>query len=542
MHDGNGYRGFDIHTAGGRLQIHLIHSWPTNAIKVICKSSLKPNTWQHVFVTYDGSSKAAGVKVYLDGKPQEWTIEQDRLTATIRTTVPLYLGRRNPGSPYKGLIDDVRVYARQLSDTEVAALAGSDPIGPLLALPSGERTEQQQQTLRNYYLTTMDQTYRDLTQQIAAVKAKVTAATKPVSTVMVMQDVRSPRMTYILDRGHYGSPLKDQPVEPGILSALPALPEGAEPNRLGLAKWLVDPNHPLTARVTVNRYWYMLFGTGIVESLEDFGSQGSWPSHPNLLDWLAVDFVENGWNIKRTIKQMVMSSTYRQNARMTEELRQLDPQNLLLARGPRFRLAGELIRDNALAASGLLVPTIGGPSVKPYQPPGLWNEVSLSGARFVQDKGEKLYRRSLYTYWKRSAPAPSLTMFGTPTREKCTLRRALTNTPLQALVTMNDPQFLEVARVLAERVIKEGGETLDDRITLAYRLLAGVRPKPAILEILKQAFADEYPVFQQDHDRAAKLVSIGEAPRDQTLDVAEHAAMSVVTSMIMNLDETLTKG
>ena len=377
-----------------------------------------------------------------------------------------------------------------------------------------ERSVEQVAVLRNFYLTNHDKPWQKASKQLRDMKAKIAESENPISTVMVMQDVPKMRQTFVLDRGQYTSPMKDNPVNPGVLSALPPLPAEAPQNRLGMAQWLVQKEHPLTARVTVNRYWYMLFGTGLVKTLEDFGSQGEWPSHPALLDWLAV----------------------------TRELLEADPENRLLARGPRFRLQGEFVRDNALAASGLLVPTIGGPSVKPYQPDGLWIEVSIGGAKFARDNGEKLFRRSMYTYWKRSSPAPSLTIFDAPTREKCALRRSRTNTPLQALVTLNDVQFVEASRALAERALKEGGESLDSQIDYAYRLASGVRPKSFVREILKQAYSEELKLFQADNERAIKLISAGESPRDETLDPAVHAAMSIVTSMILNLDEVLTRG
>lgn len=542
MNNGNSFRGYDLYCTNGGVAVHIINTWPTNALKVNTKGKLKKDAWQHVFVTYDGSSKAAGIKIYFDGKPQEWTIEQDRLSATIRTKTPFYLGRRSSSSGFNGLIDDVYVFDRALSESEVQALAGADPIAPLLAMKSDERSPEQVALLQNFYLTNHDKPWQKVSKQLRDVKAKIAESEKPISTVMVMQDVPKMRQTFILDRGQYASPKKDSPVNPGVLSALPPLPAEAPTNRLGLAQWLVQKDHPLTARVTVNRYWYMLFGTGLVKTLEDFGSQGEWPSHPALLDWLAVDFVESGWDIKRMLKQMVMSSTYRQSSRISRELLEADPENRLLARGPRFRLQGEFVRDNALAASGLLVSTIGGPSVKPYQPDGLWIEVSLSGARFKRDNGEKLFRRSMYTYWKRSSPAPSLTIFDAPTREKCALRRSRTNTPLQALVTLNDVQFVEASRALAERALKEGGETLDSQIDYAYRLASGVRPKSFVREILKQSYHDELKLFQADKERATNLISAGESPRDETLDPAVHAAMSIVTSMILNLDEVLTRG
>jgi hypothetical protein len=306
---------------------------------------------------------------------------------------------------------------------------------------------------------------------------------------------------------------------------------------------MVNPRHPLTARVAVNRYWSMFFGDGIVRTLGDFGSQGDWPSHQDLLDWLAVEFMESGWNIKHIIRLIVTSSAYRQSSRVTALARTADPENRWLARGPRFRLQGEFIRDNALAASGLLVHRIGGPSTKPYQPDGLWNEVSLSGnVRFVQDHGEALYRRSMYIYWKRSAPMPVMTIFDAPTREKCVMQRSRTNTPLQALVTLNDPQFVEAARAMAQRAIHEGGPTIESQITYAYRLATGCRPRPTTLENLTAAFHEELHVFERTPERANKLLSIGESAPDKSVPAARHAALTIVMSLILNLDETLTRG
>ncbi|MCA9269218.1 MAG: DUF1553 domain-containing protein, partial [Planctomycetales bacterium] len=301
MDDGAAYRGFDLYVSGGRVSVHIIHSWPSNAVKVTTEQALKPDQWQHVFMTYDGSSKAAGITIYFDGVKQKWNIEQDGLRDTIRTEKTLYVGRRNPGSPFRGDIDDVRVYARQLSEAEVQSLAGSDGVAALLAKSPEAWSPEERAALENHYFHSRDKAYRQKNAATAKLRTQLAALDKPVSTVMVMQDVPQPRMTYILERGNYASPRKDHPVEPGVPSVLPPLPEDAPPNRLGLARWLVQPDHPLTARVAVNRYWHMLFGTGLVKTLEDFGSQGESPSHPELLDWLAVDFVEHGWDVKRTL-------------------------------------------------------------------------------------------------------------------------------------------------------------------------------------------------------------------------------------------------
>ncbi|APZ96102.1 DUF1553 domain-containing protein [Fuerstiella marisgermanici] len=543
MNNANAFRGYDLHISGGVIEPHIIHRWPDDAIKVRTKNKLKPDEWQHVFVTYDGSGKASGVKIYVDGKPQEWTIEQDGLAGTIKSKGPFYLGRRNGGSHFNGLIDDVRVYARSLAEAEVAAISGNDVVTPLLAKAAAERSDAENATLRKHYLNVVDEPYKTLLRQQAKLTSQIAELKQPVANVMIMNDAEEMRKTYVLARGDYASPLKDHTVQPGVPAALPALQAGASSNRLGLATWLTQPNHPLTARVAVNRYWAMLFGEGIVRSLEDFGAQGEWPSHPALLDWLAVDFVENGWDIKRTIKQMVMSSTYRQSSAVTSEKLAADPENRLLSRGSRFRLQAEFVRDNALAASGLLVPDIGGPGVKPYQPPGLWNEVSLDGnLRFEPDSGEKLYRRSMYTYWKRSAPAPSMTIFDAPTREKCSLKRSRTNTPLQALVTMNDPQFVEAARVLAEAALRANGTSTEQQISFAYRRAAGVIPSAGILAVLREAYAEELERFRSDPESAEKFLSIGDSKRDESLDVATHAALTAVCSMILNLDETLTRG
>ena len=543
MDDSHGHRGYDLMVNDRRAEVHIVHQWPGNAVKVKTKERvLSSEKWQHLMATYDGSSKAAGVKVFVDGKEQELVTERDGLTDTIRTDVPLHIGQRKAGSPIESVIDDVRIYARALSAAEVRTLAEDSPLRPILAIRASERTKAQKEQLQNHYLDHVDQPYKAARVERQAILDQIAALEKPVSSVMVMKDVDAPRMTFVLDRGNYNSPQKDNPVKPGTLRTLPPLPT-APGTRLGLADWLLQSSNPLTSRVAVNRYWNLMFGAGIVETVEDFGSQGDWPSHPELLDFLAVDFRESGWDVKRMLKMMVMSWTYRQSSAVTSELLDLDPKNRLLARGPRFRLQAEFIRDNALATSGLLVPLIGGPSVKPYQPEGLWNEVSINTSlRFTQDHGDKIYRRGMYTYWKRSAPMPSLAIFGTPTRDKCTLQRARTNTPLQALVTLNDVQYVEAARALAERAWNEGGDNLTSRIQYAYRLATGRRPSRFAVEQLMRAFADERQVFSTATTRAKELLTAGESARDETIEAADHAAMTIVASIILNLDETLTRG
>ena len=526
------------------MEFHLINSWPGNALKVRCKQKIKENQWQHLCLTYDGSGKAAGVKIYYDGVNQAWDIQQNGLTGTTITDAPFLVGQRHRSAPLKGLLDDLRVYNRNLSEAEVKTLAGNDGLQQLLVLDPAKRSPAQVQSLRDYYFGTIDKQAPDLTRQIAANQKRQTELAKPLTTVMVMQEMPKPRMTYILDRGHYASPKKDEVIQPGTPAFLPPMKKGLPSNRLGLARWIVDPENPLTARVTVNRYWQMLFGRGLVETAEDFGTQGLAPSHPELLDHLATDFVESGWNIKLALKSIVMSATYRQSSAASPEKIARDPRNELLSRGSRFRLMGEFIRDGALASAGLLNKDLGGPSVKPYQPPGLWNEVSLNGGlRFKRDSGEKLYRKSMYIYWRRSAPMPSMSLFGTPSREKCVIRRAKTNTPLQALVTLNDEQFVEAARFLAQRVLLDKSATeTKAKIVKAYRRVAGVRPSPQSLKLLLQTFAEEQKFFSENLEEAKKLLTTGEMKRDESLDAAAHAAMTIVTGIIMNLDESLTRG
>jgi hypothetical protein len=540
MDDANAYRGYDLLVSGNRISVHMIHRWPDNAIKINTKETIAGDDWTHVFVTYDGSSKASGINVYFNGKRQEWTIEQDGLSDTIITDKSLKLGRRTDGSQFTGTVDDVQLYGRALTEVEVAMISGLDPITPLLAKSSKSWTDAERSLLMNHYLSTMDDEYKQRTSEIVAVQGEIAKAEKPISTVMVMQDLPSPRMTFILDRGNYNSPKKDQALEPATPSALPRPAPDAPKSRLGLAQWIIRPDHPLTARVAVTRFWEMFMGNGIVRTVEDFGTQGEMPSHEELLDWLAVDFVENGWDVKRFVKQLVMSNVYRQSSRVHPSLLERDPENLLYARGPRFRLQGEFVRDNALAASGLMVPTIGGPSVKPYQPPGLWEEVSIGGDQFVQDHGDKLYRRSIYTYIKRSAPPPTMQIFDAPTREKCVLRRSRTNTPLQALATMNDPQFVEASRALAERAMQQY-DSLDQQISFAYRRATGLTPSAKAIESLRQTYESELAVFRQNPERATKLLAVGESPRDMNFPVDEHAAMTIVASIILNLDVTLTR-
>jgi hypothetical protein len=365
-----------------------------------------------------------------------------------------------------------------------------------------------------------------------------------ISSAMVMQDSAEPRTTYMLDRGLYDQ--HGDEVSAGLPDALPALPEDAPKNRLGFARWLVEEDHPLTARVTVNRFWQSIFGTGIVKTAENFGSQGDLPSHPELLDWLAKTFMDSGWDIKDFHRLMVNSATYRQSSDISADLFARDPENRLLARAPRFRLSAEFIRDSALATSGLLVRTIGGPSVRPYQPEGLWKEVafglkSYGAQEYQQDHGDALYRRGMYTFWKRSCPPPSLATFDAPDREICVVRRERTNTPLQALALLNNPIYVEAARVLAERIIQEGGDSNNQRVAHAFRMVMGRRPSADETAVLLEELQERRSEFQRNREAAKQLVAIGESTPEETLDVSELAAWTMVARLILNLDEAITK-
>jgi hypothetical protein len=401
------------------------------------------------------------------------------------------------------------------------------------------RTAAQANKIRDYFLEhALPANLAQARTRLTTAQAQRDAFYQSLPTVMVMEDMPAPRETHVLLRGLYDKP--GEVVMPTVPAVLMSSPTAYPPNRLGLARWLVDSSNPLTARVTVNRFWQMYFSTGIVRTTEDFGSQGEAPSHSELLDWLATEFVRTGWNVKALQKTIVMSATYRQASRVSPELAAKDPDNRLLARGPSVRLSADIVRDQMLAISGLLVNKVGGPSVKPYQPDGLWSEIGNGGA-YLQDHGDNLYRRSLYTFWRRSVPPPSMANFDASARESHMVRPVVTNTPLQALDLMNDVAYVEAARVFAERVMKEGGATPRERISYAFRSATVRRPKETEIDILLDGFMKNLESFKARTDAALKYVSNGEHPRDDRLDVSELAAYTTVTSLILNLNETVMK-
>jgi hypothetical protein len=537
--------GYNLHLEKGKVQLNLSKRWLDDALRVETAKPLAPERWHHVLATYDGSRWASGVRIYVDGEPQKLTVNLDELNQSFNTKQPLRIGARGTGSRFHGSLADVRIYNHVLAPDEAEHLATPDAITAIVAQPPEKRTPRQAAKLRACVLEDhAPEPIKQAHRRLLAARAAVEKHVESFPTTMVMEEMSPPRETHLLIRGQYDkhgekvnagiptnllNPGANAPGSPGVLN-----------NRLGFARWLVDPANPLTARVAVNRYWQMYFGTGLVKTVDDFGAQGEWPLHPELLDWLATEFVRTDWDIKSMQRTIVTSATYRQSSRVTPALFQKDPENRLLARGPRFRLSAEMIRDQALAVSGLLIEKQGGPSVKPYQPLGLVKE--LTGTEdYVQDHGASLYRRSLYTYFKRTVAPPTMMTFDAAGRETCVVRESRTNTPLQALALMNEVTFVEAARVLAERMMREGRRTPEERIVFAFRMATARKPRPTELQILLDGFKEYQARYGADAKAADKLLSGGEYPRDPVLPMSDLAAYTAVAGLILNLDETVTK-
>ncbi len=541
MEEPKGSHGYNLYWANGLIHFQLINHAPDNMLTLVSAQPVAASAWHHVFATYDGSSKATGAKVYLDGKPLAMTTSGDTLTKSITTRTPLQLGSRTGGTKFRGKIDDVRFYNRILSPEEVNAIGGMRVLAA--RVPAAGRTPEQIAAIRQIYVESAPADQRDVIAKADATRAERQKVLDATPTAMIMQEMPTTRETFILKRGQYDQP--GEKVTAGTPSCLPPLPANAPVSRLALAKWLVDSANPLTSRVTVNRFWEMYFGAGIVKSTEDFGTQSEWPSHLELLDSLAVEFMRSGWDVKAMQRLIVTSATYRQAAKLTPELLEKDPLNRLLARGPRVRLPAESIRDQALLASGLLVEKVGGPPVKPYQPPKIWEEVTTGGTfpgnTYTQDHGEALYRRSLYTFWKRTVPPPTMSVFDAPTREICTVRRSRTNTPLQALALLNDTIYVEAARKLAERAISEGGVKPAERITHAFRLAVARAPSEKELKVLLEGFNFHLATYFSDPESATKVLAVGESPRNPNYDARELAAYTAISSVILNMDQTITR-
>lgn len=530
--------GYYLHLHDGHVQVNLVKRWLDDSIRVESRKPLSSGQWQHIAMTYDGSRVATGIRLYINGIPAELTVHLDGINQSFATDEPFRIGGGH--SPYSGLIDDVRIYDRVLSEDEIQATATAAPVSQLLAVDRQVRTTPQTRKLYYTFLkfgaaAEIREAHRNLTLS----QRQQYDFQKSIPTVMVMQEMNTPRQTYILSRGQYDAP-KDR-VYANVPAVLGSLPKNALHNRLGFARWLVSPDHPLTARVAVNRIWQMHFGTGLVATAEDFGAQGEPPTHPKLLDWLARKFIDSGWDMKALHKLIVSSATYRQSADMSAALLQKDPDNRLLARGPRFRLPAETVRDQALFVSGLLSEKTGGPSVRPYQPKGLWKEIA-STTEYNQSHGKDLYRRSLYTYWKRTVAPPTMTTLDATARESCVVRRSRTNTPLQALALMNEVTFLEAARALAQRTMLETDQSVTAMISRAFERVTSRTPSSEETQILADAFVRSARNFRNSPGDAEKLLKVGESPYSKTLPAADLAAWTTVMSLILNLDETLTKG
>ncbi len=510
---------------------------------------LKEGAWTHLTFTYDGSGKETGLALHVNGSsvPTErgaygiqYLHVANTLPGTAKTDAPLLMGSDGEQGLFEGSIADFEVRSRAISAEESRLVAAWPQIVDARKITVSEQSAAQKESLRLYFSNHSDAAYRDALRELASVEAELKTIENRSETALVMEDRADTKpMANVLFRGLYDQP-RDA-VSANVPSVLPPMPASLPRNRLGLAEWMVEPSNPLTARVAVNRFWQQIFGVGIVKTTEDFGSQGETPSHPELLDWLAVEFRESGWDVKNLIRLMVTSATYRQSS--VQSKNQKDPENRLLARGPRFRMDAEMVRDVALAASGLLVARVGGPPAKPYQPSGVWEATSMKESNtknYVQDKGENLYRRSVYTLWKRSAPPASLETFDAPTRETYIVRRERTDTPLQALVGLNDTQFVEAARNLAEHAM-HSNQTLDAQVDYMTSRLIARRFGPKEKEVVARSYADFLNYYQSHKANASKLLEVGESKADPELPVDKFAALTVLANELFNLDEVLNK-
>ena len=538
MEAGPGYRGFDF-LYDGKLNVHLVNTWPDNALKVKTKEQFPQGQWMHVLATYDGSSKASGLKIYVNGKSRELDVEKDSLKDTISNGEPLRIGARQVASDFTGMIDEVRFYSRALS-AEDARLLTFEGYMPIISKSRGHRSDPERADLAKFYKENYAVDYLRADAALAKSKKAKEEMYAQIPSTMIMEEMDPPRDTFVLKRGDFRNP--GEKVSAATPAFLPKLDGPA--NRLSLARWLVSKEQPLTPRVVANRYWAMFFGTGLVRTVNDFGSQGEWPSHPELLDWLASEFRDGSeaggrpWDVKALVRLIVTSAAYRQSAAATPEKLERDPENRLLSHGPRLRLDAEFVRDNALAIGGLLNDQVGGPSVKPYQPPGIWDGVD---AKYEQDHGAKIYRRGMYVFWRRSAHYPSFATFDAPNREVCTFLRQRTHTPLQSLTLMNDPVYVEAARGLAERVMQEEPSDLDKRLLKAFRHTLGRMPKDDELDILKKTYETQHENFKEDAKAADEFLKVGESKMPDGVDKVELAAMTATANVLLNLNEAITK-
>lgn len=552
-----GSRGYELLLESGHLTIGLHHQWPGNSITIRSKSPIPTNEWTHVAFTYDGSSRASGLHLFLNGKPAETEVIRDHLwkDITYSTGEPdLAIGYRFRDSGFKeGKVDDLRIYNRALTPIEIADVAGLDDLRSAFAAvqnatasqarragengPSGPAPTQRE-ALLDYYIANIYPPARQLAAELSMLRRQRNQLINPIPEIEVMEELSQPKPAFILKRGAYDQ--HGEPVSANTPAILPPLPAQAPRNRLGLAHWLVATNNPMLARVTVNRAWDMMFGRGLVETVDNFGSRGAVPSHPELLDWLASDFMRSGWDYKALLKKIAMSATYRQSSKASAEVVARDPDNKLLARGPVRRLTAEMLRDQALADSGLLVERIGGPSVKPYQPPGLW-EIAMGNPKYEQGHGDDLHRRSLYTFWKRTVPPPSLVAFDAAERNVCLAKRQSTSTPLQALCLLNDVQITEAARFISQRMLQEGGSSLESRVIWSFRLVTSRHPTRDEIKVLEQLFNEQREFFAADQQSAAKLLAEGETSNASTPSPLDLAAGTILAEALLNHDEAIMR-
>lgn len=535
--------------AQGRLILNLVHDGAAQSISVRAPRVFGRVEWVHLAASYDGSGRAAGVRLYVNGEQQDVEILKDNLTGSIRTPAPLQLARRTDGPSAKetdgnplleAAFQDLRLYARILSTDEIRGAMDRDVVTELLARGPSRWNPDERRVVTLYYLGQVDAESRKWRAEKARLDARLEALSEGGAETNILRERDVLASAYVLNRGVYNQ--RRERVWAALPAFLPPLPPGAPANRLGLAEWLFRPENPLTARVTVNRMWQEVFGSGLVTTLGDFGVVGQRPSHPRLLDWLAADFRESGWDVKRFYRQLVLSATYRQSARAGADLRERDPDNRLLARGPRFRLDAEMIRDSALAAGGLLVEKPGGPSVHMYEPPGIWEALSMTGSNtrtHRQSEGDGLYRRSVYTFVKRFSAPPILATFDASRRDVCVVQRERTNTPLQALLTLNAPHFLEASRHLATRALRLGDATPEQRIDFMAQSLLTTPLRPAqrdVLLRLLEGFRDSFT-----EPRAREFLRSGDSPVDESFPPRELAAWTVVAHQLLNTDQALTK-
>ena len=531
-----GSRGYQMLLRNGHLSTSLIHFWPGNAINIRAINKLPINEWHHVSVTYDGSTHANGLKIYINGKLTKTEIHKDNLYKNITGggNDNIVIGQRFRDVGFsKGLVDDFHVFNRKLTSIEIAQLYDGQALNKILGNPVDKLSQTDHQFLREYYFASINETFTNQLSKLRSAREKVTKLLDGKTEIMVMEEMKvKPRSTFVLNRGVYNQP--NEKVEPKTPKILPGFPKNAPRNRLGLAQWLTSRENPLTSRVAVNHFWQICFGNGLVRTPEDFGIQGKRPSHPALLDWLASDFMENDWNVKRLLKQIVMSATYQQSSLTRPLLEASDPENNLLARSPRYRLTAEMIRDNALNTSGLMSDRMGGGGSKPY-------DLTESFKPMGHDKGEGLYRRSVYTFWKRTGPAPVMMALDASKRDVCRAKRETTATPLQALVLMNGPQFVEAARKLGESMVREHGDNIRSIINNMFRKLTSREPSEREIVLMQKLHKEQLANFQKDNKATEAFLGVGASPIAIDLDKPQVAAAGVLAKALMNFDEAVVK-